>query len=853
MKFKNLLVSEDNQLVLSDYGLTEDEVEVLDLNKSLADVVEDQELQQFIVESSIDPQKIYIYCVKEDFGNNDQLLEDIPNIKVLGKALKKLFKKLPNIYFFVYNVYLKNEDVINPELAPLEASEVEANEVSYEPVTEEEMVYEEQPVAEEEYEVVNEDLPQYEEVAASNEEFLPQEEAIVSNENLPSQEEVLVFNDDLPPYEEAVVSNEDLPMQEEVVNELPENDQLPDYPQQDNVEVVGPESFDDSVTNFVSEDGMNQPEYVQDEDKLAVETVGEAIEAYEEVQPEEVVESNELPVEEKDFNLEQQEAYAQSFDAEELESIVDDGMDDWANSDDEQVKQYILENNDIQAESTEPAELFNEPEMLLDQSLPTNEVAISDSIEEVAAENNLAQETGESTVVYDDGESSLEMPATFFDTENEEEITYEDYNEFVNDYELNIHALKSIYDFIWRILVLNNYNLKLNDLLYIAVNNLDAFSIGQSDFVRQTANKAESLFDLILQLDIKLEFNNSLFYIYLAEFFKINGNKIVVNEKFLDTISIWVNKNSKEKFIAQIEQFMNYSTIYNKKIVFSYFIELANYVKGRLPSINSNITLIDVHRLLNNPYNKVRKENIFGFMVQKINQILEANGVVIEMYLVKTPDSMFGVEINQPSELASESWKTQLALLYKKLIQNIHDYILLKGNREVEIFNIFLDIRDLRMYQDVAENRNVLSPETISVAANNNDVNFLTIGDELSRNDSIVPSQNNNGNQYSYINPTNYVQNLERGIPMERKFGNLNNNVVNNTSDNLMFPNETTVNTSSEDALREKYASKFNVAEFESSMSRRIEEYERKIKNNISRIEAERKQLREKMEELKNI
>ena len=58
MKFRNLLVSEDNQLVLSDYGLSEGEAEVLDLNRSLTDVITDPELKSFIIENAIDPQKI---------------------------------------------------------------------------------------------------------------------------------------------------------------------------------------------------------------------------------------------------------------------------------------------------------------------------------------------------------------------------------------------------------------------------------------------------------------------------------------------------------------------------------------------------------------------------------------------------------------------------------------------------------------------------------------------------------------------------------------------------------------------------------------------------------------------------
>ncbi len=789
MKFRNLLVSEDNQLVLSDYGLSEGEAEVLDLNRSLTDVITDPELKSFIIENAIDPQKIYIFCVKEDFGNNDQLLEDIPNIKEIDKGLKKNYKKIRNIYFFVYNTHLKNDDVVNPSIEEQQPMETEFQEV---------VDYQDAPVEV----VANEELPNQEE----------QVEVIV-DENLPYQEEevVAVSEEPMPYQEETVEIYNEQPYQEEVVVE-----QEPEQVVQENE----PVQYASNENNIVeSQEALNNLEHFEQKPEVV---------ASEEQTQTEIV-----------------------SDADELEKIVDDGINEFNSPESDRIREDIfVSNENIDAPVSEDVVLFNEPEMIKDENLPITEV-ISDSVENVALENNYDQEVPvdeNGQINYNDGQTMVEMPASFFDVEREDEISYEDYNEFVNDYELNIHALKSIYDFIWRILVLNNYNLKINDLLYIAVNNLDAFSIGQSDFVRQTANKAESLFDLILQLDIKLEFNNSLFYIYLAEFFKISGNKIVVNEKFLDTISIWVNNASKEKFISQVEQFMNYSSIYNKKIVFSYFIELANYVKGKLPSINSNITLLDVHRLLNNKYNKIRNENVFAYMVKRINQILEANGVVIEMYLVKTPDSMFGIEVNNPEDQVSDSWKSQLASLYKKLMENILSYILLKGNKEVEIFNLFLDIRDLRMYQDLDESRNVLAPETVS-AISGRDSKYLTIGDELGRLEAIVPSQRSQV-QYNYLTPQAYVENLEKGYPMERKFGN---NVVNAASDDLTYPQEVKLTNGEVDTIRENYASRFNVAEFETSISRRIEEYERKIKNNISRIEAERKQLREKMEELKNI
>ncbi|MCF0217961.1 MAG: hypothetical protein HUJ42_02850 [Malacoplasma sp.] len=859
MKFKNLLVSEDNQLVLSDYGLNENDAEVLDLNKSLSDVANDNELITFIKENAINPEKIYIFCVKEDFGNNDQLLTDIPDIKKIGKSIKKTFKKLPNIYFFVYNTHLKNNDEINPSLDTLVAEQDgvvidDSDAIVYddtgielgeEYVVEENQVIEETIPAEEvaaqnDVIVANEDLPLQEETTVIEEtkvenEFNPfetvpiqevkeEEEIIVANEDLPLQDEASIFEEvTATPVEEAavieddvIVANEDLPLKEEaaVIEEVVETTTV-----EDNVfeEVPIASEFENVVANS---DALkeNDADQVVDQsvDVLEFEDATQEVETVEELN-----------------------------DVDQLNAIVDNNIDEFASYDDSAIKQDIIDNYEIKAEvSNEAPVLFDEPQMLSDADIPIESV-ISDDVVNYGVDNN------EAAVVVDSN-SGIEMPSTFFDSEKDDEITYEDYSEFTNDYELNIHALKSIYDFIWRILVLNNYELKLNDLLYIAVNNLDAFAVGQSDFVRQTANKANSLFDLILQLDVKLEFNNSLFYIYLAQFFNVSGNSIHVNEKFLDTISIWVNQNSKQKFIQQVEQFMNYSSIYNKKIIFSYFIELANFIKGKLPTVAANLSLLDIHRLINNKFSKMREENIFAFMVKKMNQIFADNGTVIEMYLVKTPDNMFGIEVNQPSDAVDKSWKTQLALLYKQLLENIVNYILLKGNKETEIFNLYIDIRDLRMYQDfIANNTNVLSPETMS-ALNNKTSTFLTIGDEMNRLQSIVPSQ-----RFGIQNECNcnhHLNNLSHGANMENRFKLDKDVIINSTTDNINYPKEVEL---TQDAIiattKEKYTAKFNISEFENSISKRIEEYEKKIKNNISRIEAERKMLREKMEELKNI
>lgn len=879
MKFKKILVSDDNQLVVGDYGLKESEVEIVDLNKSLHDVVEDLELAEFIKQNIVDSEKIYIFCVKENFGSNEQLLEDINDIKVVNKAINKTFKKFKNLYFFVYNTFMKSEGALNPTLEkPSSFTTKEAKVLNEQPVqekaqsTQEDSNYTtfEDNVKNEEIEITN-DIDLNKENVESNE-VKDDQNVVEYFDTLDVQEsaqpETQEENLEIYTQEEQEVHNED--MQIEDINQIVHGNEVQD------VEII--EHDDDEVLNTqedvstqVYDESMLEVDGVKIYDKSITNLNGveeENIIVHEEVSAEEIP-AEEVTPELQEFidghmeasaNLEQSndgeivedvQEFVEKDDLGQLNDIFSDLDTIHSESDDRIRENMESEPADFEQEYATSEEIFDERNFGINEETQfanNGETVNFDSVDNVAVENQEVDGDQEHIVFNNKLDDSVDMPDSYFDVENENDITYEDYNEFVNDYELNVHTLKSIYDFIWRVLVLNNYNLKLNDLLYIAVNNLDAFSIGQSDFVRQTANKADSLFDLILQLDIKLEFNNSLFYIYLAQFFTISGNKIVVNEKFLDTLSIWVDKVSKQRFIEQIEQFMNYSSIYNKKIVFSYFIELANFIKGCLPTISPSITLVDIHRILTSPARRIRSENVFGFIVQKINQIFKENGIVPEMYLVDTPENIFGIEENLKLDETSDNWKTQLTILYKKLVENILNYILLKGNKESEIFNMYIDIKDLRMYRGSTVEKNILSPETLDALAKiPNQHPYATIGDAFNREASIVPSQT----QEPVMSSTDYLNIIENGMtPNVPGFGNANIGMNNQYPENVVLGEQ---QPRTMEGLRSKYAARFNMSEFETSMSKRIEEYERKIKDNIARIEAERKQLRQKMEDLKNI
>lgn len=820
MDYKKLIVSEDNKLVLEDYNLTSDDAEILDINKSLRDVATDEELQNFIKENAIDQSKVYFICVKEDFGTNEQIIENIPDVKNVYKVIKKVFKKNKNVYFFVYNTYLKNDIALNPSLETPSIFDAQNPEVSDVDNYDETANYPEQNDSynKEEYQdnYDGQDQQYYEQA----------EDSIVdkgfdANENADevyaqaNPEEEQYYDGNADTYDNSEIQKDDLMQNEEDVQFVNDEILADDIVVQNDFDngITSQENFDDVIDGNWDDNVeiVNQPS--EPEVMFASETPAEIIE----------------PSEEEDLNIIDQTQSDEDIDWNNIEVIETDENPDQEIVEVETIPVDMVDstNNDSWGDMESSNNVFENDIIVSNQNKTPDEIKSFDTLESLT-------EVTDSSVR--DGYNEISIPESYFDSENENQLSYEDYNEFQNDYELNVHALKSIYDFIWRMLVLNNYNLKLNDLLYLAVNNLDAFSIGQSDFVRQTANKAESLFDLILQLDIKLEFNNSLFYIYLAEFFAIRSNKIVVNQKFLNTLSIWVDKSSKNKFVQQIEQFVNYSTVYNKKIIFSYFVELANFIKGCIPSIKPSLSLVDVHRILSNKSKKVREGNVFGFIVDKINEVFVKNGITIESELIDTPDSIFADENEKYSDDVEQNWKTQLCELYKRLVLNIRNYVLSKGNNEMDIFNIYIDIKDLRMYHSPLGDASALSPSTIQSLEY--DKNYSTIGDAFNRTSSIVPSQNSEvdyDNFSNYIAPAIDAANSNFGLPeltngdeiMEKKY--------------------------IDETLIQPAVPRFSAAELEDSMSKRIEEYEKKIKQNIERIEAERKQLREKMEALKNL
>lgn len=839
MNYKKLIVSEENKLVFEDYNLTSDDAQIIDLDKSLEDVCNDPELQQFIITTAVEPTKIYFVCLKEDFGSYEQRIENIKNVKSLYKILKKKFKQ-DNIYFFIYNTFMKNDVAVSPTLTKKEEN------ASAIPSTEN---YGSSDFADAQAPLVDDNF-------IANDSF--DEQAM---QNVVAEDD---FTKDLDDFANSLDQKNTPHVEQNVENASVEYVEAPGV------------AYDAPIANY--DDQIQGQEINQQDEYVPIVEDSEFVQNESTSQPiineqQFVSDTSNLAYDANDYQTNQEMIYQpEDFDSlsipnDPAESIIEDTtreLDEMANP-----EWDSLDVSNLETASPTPTAVEDD---VRHADIDINHKG--DSIDDFLASD---YDKKEESLIRKEDQMFAEIPESFYDANDlsGDEIDFDEFvdaeilDEFKNDYELNVHALKSIYDFIWRMLILNNYNLKLNDLLYLSVNNLNAFSIGQSDFVRQIANKGDSLFDLILQLDIKLEFNNTLFYIYLAELFTIKANSIEINPTFLNALAIWVNKASKDKFVNQVEQFINYSAIYNKKIVFAHFIELANFVKGCMISIKPTMTLVDVHRIVSNRFKRVRNENIFGFLIEKTNEIFKQVGIKIESEIFETPDNMFDDNKKVINEM---SWKEKLIDLYKRLLSNIRNFVLTKGNNEIEIFNIYVDIKDLKMHiEENSENLLVLQDDFNS----NPNSGYLTIGDAFDRSPSVVPKE-------SYKEQINreveeFYQSLESTSTPTQDSLFLNNNQTtqqtskgNNMNDmnkansglapeapsyeGNQIPNSQFV----DQAVNNPYISedeKFKYVSYglEDMMSKKISEYEKKIKENISRIEAERKQLRAKMEELKNL
>ena len=394
------------------------------------------------------------------------------------------------------------------------------------------------------------------------------------------------------------------------------------------------------------------------------------------------------------------------------------------------------------------------------------------------------------------------------------------------------YLLKSIYDFVWRMLILNNNSLLLNDLLYLSVNNFPSLSFGQNEYIRELSNNVDSLFDLVLKLDYKLEFNNKLFYIYLANLFTIINGKCKVNREFLVDMAIWVSDDAREQFVSRTESFMNNNLVSIEKIIYSHFIEFSTLAQGSIPRIKGSLKNEDVHLVLFKRVQHANNRNLFCIILRNLFRAAGEIGLNLEEYI-----SNEGGIVNLDSQL-----KMDVANSYNIFLEEVKNFILLRGSDEGKIsklYNILMSIGIEMIISEAVEVTNVAS---------------LVNQEQIRIED----------NYFNYINkaePKNEIINIKyEEIEALYKEASEAEKLRNSNADKGDFDLDFL-----KDQIRKRRSNdldsdyglnselEFNNINVESNeMSDKIDDYESKIKANIKMIEDQRKMLKEKMEKYSN-
>lgn len=394
------------------------------------------------------------------------------------------------------------------------------------------------------------------------------------------------------------------------------------------------------------------------------------------------------------------------------------------------------------------------------------------------------------------------------------------------------YLLKSIYDFVWRMLILNNNSLLLNDLLYLSVNNFPSLSFGQNEYIRELSNNVDSLFDLVLKLDYKLEFNNKLFYIYLANLFTIINGKCKVNREFLVDMAIWVSDDAREQFVSRTENFMNNNLVSIEKIIYSHFIEFSTLAQGSIPRIKGSLKNEDVHLVLFKKVQHANNRNLFCIILRNLFRASGEIGLNLEEYI-----SNEGGIVNLDSQL-----KMDVANSYNIFLEEVKNFILLRGSDEGKIsklYNILMSIGIEMIISEAVEVTNVAS---------------LVNQEQIRIED----------NYFNYINkaePKNEIINIKyEEIEALYKEASEAEKLRNSNADKGDFDLDFL-----KDQIRKRRSNdldsdyglnselEFNNINVESNeMSDKIDDYESKIKANIKMIEDQRKMLKEKMEKYSN-
>lgn len=244
-----------------------------------------------------------------------------------------------------------------------------------------------------------------------------------------------------------------------------------------------------------------------------------------------------------------------------------------------------------------------------------------------------------------------------------------------------VYALKSIFDFIWRMYILHYGDSNIHDLLYYVGVSIPTISRSQSDFIKKVAHDSNSLFDLMVKMDYELKYDGALFYVYLASIFIIKDGVVYVNRRYINSIT-FIEGDKIFELCHSLEMLINEIDLYKEKIIYSHYIEFTNFYKSEFARIRSSLKLSDIQNVINKRNLLFRRENIFVIILNNIT-LLAAMKFVNLKNVVDNPNSLVEIEgrINQ-----------NISKAYIVLIGEIKNYMLLDISNYETIFEIYNEL-----------------------------------------------------------------------------------------------------------------------------------------------------------------
>ncbi|MGL4769135.1 MAG: hypothetical protein ACRCW6_02845 [Mycoplasmoidaceae bacterium] len=334
-------------------------------------------------------------------------------------------------------------------------------------------------------------------------------------------------------------------------------------------------------------------------------------------------------------------------------------------------------------------------------------------------------------------------------------------NDNLGEKRSDIYSLKSFFDFIWRMFIINCNESDIDDLLYYIGMSLPNINKFQSNIIRKLVDNSNSLFDLIVKIDFIFKYDGSLFYNIIASFFVIKDDKAYINKLYFKNL-FFLNFDKFDDFSQIFETLINDIKLYKEKIIYSHYIEFVNIYKSEFYKIKNNILLSDIRNVIFSRNNYYREQNIFIIILKNIISISKVRN--IDLFLMsENPEMAYDIK----NEIDQNITKAFLILL-----NEIKNYILLDISNYKNIYDLYIELLKITVDKIISNDSDVKEIEILLSESISDDLSLIINHNINKKEDPNFESKNNN---IISINSDLANKQLNENIVIDQKIIDKNN------------------------------------------------------------------------------